>query len=227
MKNKNLIILTISILILILVFALLIRSNSSLEVVGDNFKIDDSISEVKNEDILNKDFFFGEFVNDYKEDNFEFSLMYPEELGVAQVQKSCDISLYLKKPSYPSFLLIRNPDCDSAFKNPNATSLDDYKKDYVPKSGGIIHIIDSEKIITNYGTIGIKQKYHKFQNEEEIKNTNIDNIIPSTRYVFYNNLHGFYILYVAPPFSDNYFQKSEKVDVYLDLEEKIVNTIKY
>ncbi|OGD68807.1 hypothetical protein A3E89_00730 [Candidatus Campbellbacteria bacterium RIFCSPHIGHO2_12_FULL_35_10] len=225
MKNKNLIIFFVVICVLILIFFIFSTRKSDTEVI-DNITENNSISEISDNDILNADFNFGEFTNQYIDDDFDFSLMYPEELGVAQVQKSCDISLYLKKPSYPPFLLIQNPNCDSAFRNPNAKSLDDYKKDYVTKSGGIVHIFNSEEIKTNFGTIGIKQKYHKFQNEEEINNINFNDITPSVRYVFHNEIHGFYILYVMPTFSENEYLE-EKTNIYLDLEKKIINTIKY
>ena len=165
---------------------------------------------------------FGDLKNVYSDAEFNFSLKYPDEIGITQAQKSCHTDLYfMNERGYPLFMSLYSPSCPSPFANLPAQSLDDYKKDYTLDNGVIISIVNTESVSSSLVSQGIRQEYFIFSDVQEMENSDFSTRIPSVRYVFYNKEKGFYILQVV------YLGDTQDPYKYKELEEKIIKTVEY
>lgn len=102
---------------------------------------------------------FGPLTNVYKDKEFEFSLKYPDELRISI--PDC-VSLNDKESDGTFGIKICNQNSPLSFYNPNFSSLNEYKNNYILKTKKEtealrVYIQKNEDITTSQGVKGLKQ----------------------------------------------------------------------
>lgn len=204
----------------------LVRVFSSYDKVGTLQQAPPLLSQSSVLPVI-KTFSFGSLTQIYEEKKFDFSFQYPDELVVEPEPRGCGTDLRQKAWVDGFLMFINNTSCESPFVNSNARSLEDYAHDYAIKkeNGEVrIHILKTSNIVTSAGAKGIKQEYNMswFGSKTNVQES-VKQGVFSVRYIFYSSKNGFYFLTLA--YSN---QISPNVlTSFVELEEKIVNTVKY
>ena len=142
------------------------------------------------------------------------------------MQKSCRMDLYMKYlRGYPPFMSMYSPACPSPLANSSATSLDDYRNNYVRDNGVIVSILNTDDILTALGTRVIKQEYQTFSDSEEMENSNRSDL--STRYIFHNPQEGFYFIEMTGILNYVYGGDFDTTVPHKEVEIKIISTVAF
>lgn len=192
----------------------------------------------KPETVVQTHFSFGSLTNTYEDKEFGFSLKYPDELEIIPFD-DCPSLVDQMTDGIGFAIHICNQNTISGFRNPRATSLDDYRRDYsltakdfevfakydvgVPltdlNESIRIHIKKSEDITTVSGVKGLKQiftsEYFDLNTGISLSAQRTPGQVPvnNKRYVFYHPQKGAIAISVLRP--------------YPTLEDAIIQSVSY